>query len=208
MATGRRTEVGRTGEAVNGIDVSVEQALRNVGWMITIQNLRAESLRIVWDESSYVNTGGFSTGRIIMGMTRRLHDDQVQPPSPIPAGSKFQEFIVPQAQVSMLDGNVVLPSAGGEGQLRIVFETEKGRETWVGRVTFPVPQKVSPSFWGTPLGIVVIVLIAVLALVGYGMSQQDKKESHSSVEVRHDVWADSRDDAPRVHNVLPRHIPS
>ncbi|MCW5801400.1 MAG: hypothetical protein KIT31_03240 [Deltaproteobacteria bacterium] len=163
-----RTEYVMDAQALPKIRVGAVPAASAVGWILTVYNQRAHDVRLLWDESSYVNTLGFSAGRLVHGQTKLRHSDQAQPPSPIPSGSTLQEFIVPAAQVPQLDRLPLLASPGGSGSLRVVFETPSGRETWMGTVHFP--QAIAPrrTFIQTPLGIgLVILALAVAAAIGY-----------------------------------------
>jgi hypothetical protein len=129
----QRRDVIRETESATDVDVHVKPADAGVGWIIVAMNLRErETIRLVWDESTFVTRSGRSLGRLIRGDTRIIHGDQVQPASPIAPRARLVEYCVPEQLAGHADSRIV---QGVSGELRLVFDTDTGRTTWVGSVT-------------------------------------------------------------------------
>lgn len=133
--TPRRLDTIAAANVIDGVMVAAIPST-NVGWLLAIHNNRQETIRVLWDESSYVNSAGFSAGRLVRGATTRQHADLNQPPTPVPSGAKLEEYCVPEGQLEHVGTRWALPSAGGTGTLRLVLETSAGKETWHGTVSF------------------------------------------------------------------------
>lgn len=133
-----RSDRGYEVRGVEGIEIAVSgEGLRKAGWQIAVKNTRDESVRLVWDESSYVTVDGISAGRMLNGETRVINSDQAQPATPIPPGSTVVVYGVPQGMTTEHglgyqtdDGKV------GVGRMYLVFESDTGKATWEGAISF------------------------------------------------------------------------
>lgn len=126
----------RTAAPVQGVDVAV-MPVGYVSFQVMIDNHLPEAVRVLWDESSYVDTDGATRGRLLRGETRRIHDDREQPATPIAPGASLTQWCVPEALSERIEaGPVLKPATPGAGKFYVVIETPAGKQTWVGAVTF------------------------------------------------------------------------
>jgi len=106
-------------------------------WQADIKNNSATPVKLIWDESAYVNSEGYSS-RLIRGKTRKLHTAQAQPTSPIPPGALLSNWFTAErfAEFSNFTGTLSPDDPSGTGRFYLSFEIEGNRYTWEGSVEF------------------------------------------------------------------------
>jgi len=125
-------------------DISVQ--LSYIGgkfWHAKIKNNSNATAKLIWDESSYVNSKGNST-RLIRGITHKLDSVKAQPASPISPGALFAESFTSKSFVAEESAKFVGFSSTSQGRIYISFEVDGNEYKWEGFVVFtPVvnPQK-------------------------------------------------------------------
>lgn len=127
-----------------GIEVVVQPA-DEVAWVVTATNRRESTIKLVWDESSFVDYKGRSYGRLLRGRTHVFDENKPQMTSVIVPRSSVAEWCIPESSPAITNGptnvanpDVVLPAAitKGVGRMIITFETENGKEQWEGALSF------------------------------------------------------------------------
>lgn len=134
--TGGYTQNISEAKAVPSLSVTVTY-LGGVFWEAKVKNNSAETVKLIWDESAYVNSVGKST-RLIRGQTRKLHSAQIQPASPIPPGALLTESFTAEALASYASSYVQPPLENPDGIARIYLSFEASGETytWEGAISF------------------------------------------------------------------------
>src|ERR1700733_4828301 len=139
-------------------DITVDIAPNGaVAWVVTAHNNRDDTVKLLWDESSFVDSNGRSYGRLIRGQTRVMDQTRPQMPSVMAPPATIQEFVVPESPPEWKTdptnntGSGPLPAAvtKGVGRMYVVFESDK-KETWEGALSFdgsalPQPRVPAPS---------------------------------------------------------------
>jgi len=108
-----------------------------VFWQAKIANNSDATVKLIWDESAYVNSKGKST-RLIRGQTRKLHSAQAQPSSPIPPGALLVESFTGEA-LAQFAGSYIIPkpeNPSAKGRMYLSFEIDGNKYTWEGSVAF------------------------------------------------------------------------
>jgi hypothetical protein len=144
-ATSTRHESVSAAHGVDGLEVTARPS-GNVGYTICVTNRTRETVKLLWDESSYVASDGRSLGRLIRGQTRQMDTAKAQPPSPIAPGATFEEWCVPEGHVEYVGvhygvfGGWAVPKVANphaSARLLLSFEMEDGRrDRWEGSVRF------------------------------------------------------------------------
>jgi hypothetical protein len=130
-----------------GIGVAIQPNGEN-GWEVLVQNETPGAIRLAWDRSSFVAEDGSSLGRLVRAQTPYLVDQHdvytgyAQPTTPIESGARADEWFAPE----MFVGKRGSPPAG---RLYLVFETDRGEETWQAMVTPAQPGAIpqGDGFW-------------------------------------------------------------
>lgn len=127
-----------------GIEVKIEpEGL--VAWVVSAKNLRDSPVRLLWDESTFVDTDGRSYGRLLRGRTKVIDETKPQLATHIIPDAYIVEWCVPEF---LLGARVVTTKEGGRnysamdpvrkgvGRMVLVFETAAGREVWETSLSF------------------------------------------------------------------------
>jgi hypothetical protein len=136
-----------------GLEVTVEPD-GFAAWTVRAKNARDVPVKIVWDESTFVDAQGRSFGRLIRGRTRVIDDAKPQPPSVVVPDAYIVEWCIPEGLDSAgpkvtpegnRDYSGMDPVRKGVGRMLIVFETASGKETWEANLSFdgsqPTPRR-------------------------------------------------------------------
>jgi len=139
-------------------DVSVDvKPVGATGWNLTAKNDRDTNIKLLWDESSFIDSTGRSYGRLFRGQTKVIDSTKPQMPSVIAPHSMISEVCVsesaPEWKVDKTNqtGPGPLPDAFTKGVARmvIVFEIDGKQETWEGALSFdgtkPPPPTPKPA---------------------------------------------------------------
>ena len=127
-----RNDIVTQSRAIDGVTIEA-RPFGAKGWMIGLKNETPDTVRIVWDESTYVNPAGASLGRLIRGETRLMHSGQAQPSTPVAPGATVIEWCLPEGQISKYSPDN--PSSG-MGRIVLTVDTVQGKKTWEGAVWF------------------------------------------------------------------------
>ncbi len=111
---------------------------------IQVRNNQPDTIRLVWDESAYVNTSGESI-RLIRVPDRDKLPAQPQLPqadSPVAPGSQLRADFVGESWLKLVQsGTTPKPKAGfRKARIYLKFDVKGKRSTWLGEVAF-VPRK-------------------------------------------------------------------
>jgi hypothetical protein len=138
-----------------GIEVSVEPD-GFTAWTVRAKNTRDTSVKLLWDESTFVDGNGRGYGRLIRGHTRVIDDAKSQTATVIAPNSYILEWFVPEnlkdIKAESLQNNHgdrdcsgLAPVLKGVGRMLLVFETSTGRETWEEALSFDGSKPALPS---------------------------------------------------------------
>jgi hypothetical protein len=127
------------------------------GWKLTITNNTKAVALVVWDESTFVSSGGESLGRLIRGETRKIDTANPQPASPVAVGARLTQPVLLEKAIGSEDFELYLQKAGRTlskdsldkataarekrrsmivgGALNVTVQLADGKKTWIGRVS-------------------------------------------------------------------------
>ncbi|HEX8213527.1 MAG TPA: hypothetical protein VF584_25380 [Longimicrobium sp.] len=126
-------------DAVIVADVGVQ----STAVALKIRNKSASTLRLMWDDASFIESDG-EAGRIMHSGVRFLERDRPQPPSIIPAGTTLTDQAIPVDRVSF--------SSGASGSWRTAPIFRRGEAVAGKRVGLLIPvdmdgKKLEYTFW-------------------------------------------------------------
>lgn len=113
-------------------------------YRVQVRNNRPDTIRLVWDESAYVNTGGESIRLIRVPDRNKLPSQPGLPQadSPIAPGSQLLADFVGESWLKLVQGGATPKPKAGFRKARIYLQFDlKGKwSAWRGEVAF-VPRK-------------------------------------------------------------------
>lgn len=120
-----------TTKSVENIRIKVSEA-KGIYWDLSLINNNKGYVKILWDESAYVDTQGISSRLIREDNHKRL--DQAQPPSPVPSGSTFSTKFTSEALLKK--GKIKPAHFDKTAKLYMALEVNGRRFNWEAKIYF------------------------------------------------------------------------
>ena len=83
--------------------IAADLAVHDKALGLEIKNKSTETMRLNWDEATFIEPGG-GVGRVMHTGVRFIERDRPQPPSVIPAGQTLEDQAIPVSRVSFTSG--------------------------------------------------------------------------------------------------------
>lgn len=151
----RRLYTVETEKAIDGFGVEAKPD-GVAGWTIRVTNETDAVATVVWDEGTFVTSGGQSAGRLISGETRKIDTAKAQPAMPVAPHANVTNFVIPEKFIGDEDIEQRFAKVGPVrarfydrllkareeraalivgGKLYVTIASGAGKQTWAGVVT-------------------------------------------------------------------------